>query len=912
MVTVLFADIVDSTGIGRRLDPERSREVLGQFFAAAAEELIDLRGRPEKFIGDAVMAVFGLPVVHEDDALRAVRAGLAIRARTRRLGVSAGLDEPLEVRIGIETGEAAMGRNPSGQLLVTGPVVNAAARLQAAAQPGEVLAGATTHALTTTKVAYGRRRRVKAKGFDSALEAFPVEGLTTRSARRTIPFVGRASEQAVLDQSLGLATSTGRPVLVTIVGEAGIGKSRLVDELAAGVGATVVVLRGQARSYTDTATFSPVATIVGDLAGIDDGDPPEKVRRLLRELVGRCCDPSEAERTAQRLGLLFGLSERPDETAFVNDVQVGFIALVDGLARDHPATIVFEDAHDLKPPMLDLIERLATPGRRGPRRALIIALARPELLALRADWGSISGNAVLLRLEPLSAEESIHLVRHAGSGHISDAQAVEIAERAGGNPFFIIETTGMFMPEAEGGKTPSHAPLPPTVQAVVGARLDALPARLRELARRASVFMYGFDLEELHLVDPIANVTELQALEDAEVIVRRETMSAEPNWRLRHKTLKEVAYASLPKRERQRLHHQIADYLMSSGHVSLAADHLELAAIASLDLDPNDRAAPDRAADALLVAGDRARRRMEIRSAIDRYDRALVMAGPEKSWGVREARILAGMGEARYWLGEYRSSTEALTRAVALAEAHDDLFALALALRFLGDIAINFEGDVDKAEKLLNRSLAAAEQLGEPWAVVRTLLFAGWVPWTRGKFDEAEAIWRRALAMVDPQDHWARVRALTALSINRSDMKDIDGALALIDEAAALAEETGDQFSVANTAVQKARVLDDLGRREEALPWFDRGIAIFVDLGARWELADARAARGIAKRELGRLDEAEEDLRYAIRIAEELGDRQLPGWVWRALARVAELRGDKTEAEERWRRSREAESRGPR
>jgi tetratricopeptide (TPR) repeat protein len=143
-------------------------------------------------------------------------------------------------------------------------------------------------------------------------------------------------------------------------------------------------------------------------------------------------------------------------------------------------------------------------------------------------------------------------------------------------------------------------------------------------------------------------------------------------------------------------------------------------------------------------------------------------------------------------------------------------------------------------------------------------------------------------------------------------MKDVDGALGLIDEAVALAEETGDQFSVANTAVQKARVLDELGRREEALPWFDRGIAIFADLGARWELADARAARGIAKRELGRLDEAEEDLRYAIRIAEELGDRQLPGWTWRALARVAELRGDKTEAEERWRRSREAESRSPR
>ena len=165
--------------------------------------------------------------------------------------------------------------------------------------------------------------------------------------------------------------------------------------------------------------------------------------------------------------------------------------------------------------------------------------------------------------------------------------------------------------------------------------------------------------------------------------------------------------------------------------------------------------------------------------------------------------------------------------------------------------------------------------------------------------------------MVDPKDYWARVRALTALSINRSDMSDLEGALELIDQASKIAEEAGDQFSVGNTAIQKARVFGDLGRGEESLPWFDRGVAIFADLGARWELADARAARGIVKRDLGRLDEAEEDLRYAIRIAEELGDRQLPGWTWRALAKVAELRGDTAEADERWRRSREAESRGP-
>jgi tetratricopeptide (TPR) repeat protein len=218
---------------------------------------------------------------------------------------------------------------------------------------------------------------------------------------------------------------------------------------------------------------------------------------------------------------------------------------------------------------------------------------------------------------------------------------------------------------------------------------------------------------------------------------------------------------------------------------------------------------------------------------------------------------------------------------------------------------------VDKAERLLARSLTAAERLGEPRAIVRTLLFAGWVPWTRRQFEEAEALWRRALAMSDPDDRWARARALTSLSINRDEMGDLDAAMELIEAAGALTEETGDRFSLAVALVQKARVLERFGRYEESLPCLDRGIAIFTELGARWELADARAERGVARRELGRLDESEEDLRSAIRMSQELGEHQLAGWAWRAFARLAERRGDVEEAAERYRRSREEEARGP-
>jgi tetratricopeptide (TPR) repeat protein len=266
-----------------------------------------------------------------------------------------------------------------------------------------------------------------------------------------------------------------------------------------------------------------------------------------------------------------------------------------------------------------------------------------------------------------------------------------------------------------------------------------------------------------------------------------------------------------------------------------------------------------------------------------------------------------------------------LEQAASIGSAQDDPFALALALRFLGDIAINVDADLDRAEELFDRSLEAAERLGDPWAIVRTLLFAGWVPWTRHRYDDAEAIWRRALDLADPEDGWARVRALNSLSINRTggpgetvtNSEDLHReALRLSDEASALADQIGDQFSIAITTVQRARVLEELGRVEDSLPCFDDAIAIFQDLGARWELGDATAERGIVKRELGRLEEAEQDLQSAIRISEELGERQLASWTWRALARVSERRGDQTEAAERYRRSEEAEerfrrSRGP-
>jgi class 3 adenylate cyclase/tetratricopeptide (TPR) repeat protein len=908
VVTVLFADLVDSTRLSQRLDPERAREVLGRFYDVTVDELVALRGRPEKFIGDAVMAVFGLPRVHEDDAVRAVRAGLAIRARVVRLCEEFELPEPLQIRVGIESGEAATGTGPEGQLLVTGSVVNSAARLQAAADAGEVVVGRTTRLLTDSAVSFGDERLIDAKGFVEPLAAFRVEGLSTRSTRRTIPFVGRADELAMLRRSFSRVINTSRPLLFTIVGEPGIGKSRLAAEFVAGLDPEGAVSIGRSHLGADSATFAPAASIVREIAGVDDEDDANIAAGRLRELIDRVGVSGSDTRTIDRLEALLGLSApRRDESAFVHDVRSGFLALIEGLASQRPVTLLFEDAHTLRPQMLDLIERIVARGRRGPGRVLVVVAARTELTDERPGWGSGAVNQVCMRLEPLPDDDARALVRQAAGDRLDDEQTTAIVRRAGGNPFFIVESTGMLLRDE--GTHDGELLIPPTVQAMVASRLDSLSSELRDLARRLSVYRYDFDPDEVALVSD-ADQAQLEQLIDAEMIVRDETGGPSPVWRFRHDVLRDVAYASLPKRERERLHTMIAERLEEAGAVTWAADHLEAAAVAALDLDPADRRVADRAVDALLTAADRARRRMESRSALDLYRRALALAGPEDTWGVREARAFAGIGEAHYWLAEFGAATEALERAIASGTELRDDWTLALALRFRGDIAINVDADLDAAESLLARSVETAEALAEPWAMARSLLFQGWVPWTREHFSEAEEIWRRALKVAhDADDRWAEVRALTSLSINGSQQGEDERALALIIEAQELADRIGDQFSVAVTTTQRARVDADAGRYETAVQGLDAAIATFGDLGARWELADATGERGVTKREMGMLDEAEEDLQLAIRMSEELGERQLASWTWRALARVSEKRGDQAEAAERFKLADQAHER---
>jgi class 3 adenylate cyclase/tetratricopeptide (TPR) repeat protein len=902
VVTVLFADLAGSTEMAARLDPERFREVMAEFYRMASDEVVSLRGRTEKYVGDAVMAVFGLPHAHDDDALRGVRAGLSIRDRMGRLGERLGLGQSLGVRVGVNTGPVAATTALAGDFLVSGVVVNLAARLQQAAHPGEVLVGDLTWQLTRHAADFGPARSVPAKGFAAEISACPVRALSTRSSRRTIPLVGRRRELSLLTDTFERARETGRAHLVTLIGEAGIGKTRLVEELLAGLPEGSQVLLGRASEFGEDVVFAPLADMIRRRLGVESETDPQAVRKVLEDTIQGCCDPSESDRVAARLGLLLGLGEDagPGNPYRGAEIRAGVSGYIHGLARAGPVVMVVDDLHLARPALLQVLEELARDGRRLP--LLLVAVGREDLLRNRPEWAAGLPDALTLRLETLSLREARDLAQGAGES-LDESTADRVAAHAGGNPFFIVETTGMLLHERS--EEPHGGPsieglLPPTVQAVVASRIDHLPERARQLFRTASVFPgNAFHENKLALVADV-DPTTLRTLEEEELIVRDEDRAG--RWRFRHELLREVAYESVTKRERRRLHEAVAAGLerVDDGyerHAQQVAYHLEEAARAATDLDPSDREPADRAEGALHRAGDLARWRMESRSAIDLYERALAMAGPEDEWGEQEALILAGMGEARYWLGEYEAAEETLRRAIEVGA--EEAGPTSLAKRFLADIALNIHGDPDRAEELFEGALRAARALDNPWAISRTLLMAAWVPYWRGRMDRARRMFEEALriARENPEgDRWAEARALTSLASLAGSWENPAKALEIADRALALGREMRDPFTMAVAQERRASSFRALWKLDEALRCSEEAVRIYRDLGARWELASALGDRGTIHRLAGRLARAEEDLRESLTLCRDLGDRILILWTTSELGMVRAMRGDLEEA----------------
>lgn len=904
VVSVVFADLASSTELAARLDPERFREVLAAFHGMVAEEVAWHGGVVEGVIGDAVLGVFGTPVAHDDDALRAIRTALAVASRTDELAPELSLTVPIRVRVGVNTGSVAVG-TAADRNIVIGAEVNIGARLQQAASPGEVLVGATTHELARADVEFGEVRWVSAKGFERELPAWPVRSLRPSAPDRSqIPFVDRRRELALLTDTFQRVRERSRAHLVTLLGEPGIGKTRVADEFVASLPDDVTILHGRSSAFEDEVTFWPIAQMLFRELDEPRDAPAERIVAKLRGLVEGWVEHDEVERVTRALAFALGVGEEGgDEDRYhAAEVRLGVLAMVGGLARRGPVVLVFDDLEDADPLLLDLIEQLVKEARKIP--LLVLCVARWAFLEERPSWAGGIADAVTLWVEPLAPSHATQLAVEAG-GLAHDA-AERISSHAGGNPLFIVEITGMLLreerdpPPADGGATARL--LPATVQAVVAARIDQLSGGARELVRRASVFPRGrFDLQELELiVEPRGEW--LAEAEDEELLVPDEDRPGV--WRFRSDVLRDVAYESLAKRERQRLHLRVANRLRESPDLEeryprTIAFHLEQAARAALDLNPGDRVLAERAVDALARAGDIARRRTESRAAADLYERALALAGPEDRWGAREARIVSLLGETQYWRGDFDEAETSLRRALSMADDDDGI--VAHACRYLGDVMLTIRGDEHLAAALSDRGLEAARRLGDPRVLARTLLMAAWIPYWRNELDAAETLFREALDVaraLEPHDAWAESRALIGLASVVSHGGDEQEALAIGLEALAIGDDAGQPFTSATAHQAVAASLRRLLRLDEALAHADEAVRTLRELGARWELAAALGDRGSIHRLAGRLDDAETDLREAYALCRDLKERALVTWTAAELGRTLAQRGELAAAEE--------------
>ena len=639
VVSVIFVDLVGFTERSEQLDPEDVQAFLAPYHERARREIESFGGRVEKFVGDAVMGVFGAPTAFGDDAERAVRAALAVR--------DAGRELELRLRIAVNTGEALVtvdARPEHGEAMVAGDVVNTAARLQSAAPVGEIIVGAETHRLTRDAIVYEPVDPVHAKGKTEAVEAWlAVEAATPVGERRAsrAPLVGRQRELEVLRGIWERTAADATPHLVTVLGQAGVGKTRLATEFAGAVeqlgGRTI---RGRSLPYRESSAYFAFAIQVKQLCGIYETDSAEVGLRKLRERVETLVGPGEAASITEHLAILLGL----DPEHSVADRETLFFSVrvfIEAVARDRPTMLVFEDLHWADSSLLDLIELVAVRLRDLP--ILVLALARPDLLDARPSWGGGLAAYTALPLEPLSPEDSRILAGHL----LADGASETVAASAEGNPLFI-EQLAATMVETSASGTVS---LPNSIRGLLAARLDALPRDERSLLLDAAVVGKTFwrgALEAMCEGDGLGE--RLIALERRDLI-RRDMVSSfegDQQYSFTHVLIRDAAYELLPRARRRERHAQVAQFFEQS-----TAELGE--ATAALARHWRDAGEAGRAIDYFLAAGTQAEHGWAKEQAVALYREALELVGEDGDGRRREIRVrLAVALQAHYHVPDAR------------------------------------------------------------------------------------------------------------------------------------------------------------------------------------------------------------------------------------------------------------------
>jgi len=665
IVTVLFADLVGFTSRAEQMDPEEVRSLLRPYHARLRDELERFGGTVEKFIGDAVMAVFGAPVAHEDDAERAVRAALAIRDWI--------LDEQaeLQLRIGVNTGQAlvSLGARPEeGEGMVAGDVVNTAARLQSNAPINGILVGETTWRATRDAIDYRPAEPVQAKGKAEPVEAW--EALEARgrvgvdiSTRVRTPLVGRRRELDSLLDAFERARAARSAQLVTLVGEPGIGKSRLVYELFEAVERypeLVFWRQGRSLPYGEGVSFWALGEMVKAHTGILETDGEEEADRKLRATVTATVPADDVEWTSAHLRPLAGIEDTGGRSDNQEEAFAAWRGFLEGVADQRPLVLVFEDLHWADDGLLDFVDHLVDWATRVP--LLVVATARPELLSRRSGWGGGKTNALTLSLAPLSGNETAELV-HAlleRAAIPADVQAT-LLERAGGNPLYAEEFVRLLDERTDG------TALPETVQGIIAARLDVLDRDEKELLQDAAVLGRVFWAGALGR-DRGAAEAALHQLERREFVQRerRSTVAGETEYAFRHALVREVAYEQIPRAQRGDKHRRVADWLETLGRSEDLSELLAHHYVAVLDYAEPDAELAARATRALLEAGDRAVALNAYSTAAGFYRRALELAGDAE-----RGRLLFGLGNALATLADPEAAERLAEASEMLVTAGD-------------------------------------------------------------------------------------------------------------------------------------------------------------------------------------------------------------------------------------------------
>jgi class 3 adenylate cyclase/tetratricopeptide (TPR) repeat protein len=902
-VTILFNDVSGSTALGERFEPEAVRRIMARYWQTVTQVCERHGGTVEKFIGDAVMAVFGIPTAKEDHAIRALRAAVELREALD------GLNDELErewgvrltTRTGVNSGQVVAGDPTGGQALVTGDPVNVAARLEQTARPGEILIGDPTRALAAAAIEVEPVAPLLLKGKSERVMAWTLVDVTAREGQlaRTLdaPMLGRDDELARLRETLAAVAREREIHRVTVLGPAGIGKSRLMRELGESVRSEAGVLTGSCLPYGEGVAFRPLAEIVREGAGDADA------RAWIEDLFdGDQHAPAIAEQVLQVAGLAEAVEAAPDAHWAVR-------RFFEALAAERPLVVVFEDVHWADGPLLDLIEFLTETSADAP--VLIVCLARDEFAEQRPMWAEAGRRSSAVRLERLSDDDTVALIDDLDSkGALSDEQRAQLVARSEGNPLFVEQMLALI---GESDEDAGSFSIPPTIHALLAARLDRLPADEAQAIGAASVVGREFWREAVAALTAAGEGARLDASLDSlarKQLLGRERVAlmGESGFAFRHALIRDAAYDSLTKEGRAELHERFATWVEGRYQerlVELEAElgyHLEQAYRYRVELAPVDDRASSlarRGARRLESAGRRASLGREDEAALGLFTRARKLLPDDDP---KVARLLLMIGASLEGTANHAQAGEVYGEALDTATRLEDAGIEGRARLGLAHVWFIVEPERPSSEVVAEteRAIELLEAAGDDQAIAEAWRLVGESRMYEGRAAQGRIALERALANLDVE---TEVRSVNAVSFALA-MCLIEGPAPLA-EAAAFAAERLELARARGLRSFEADMLHVLGlaegrrgRFEEGRTALETSCAISDELGLRYMAQWSKQSLGRLELAAGHYRAAEAALRTSYEVLSEMGLRSTLGETAVPLADALHEQGRRQEASE--------------